>query len=177
ASCRRPICGLPQRTKTSVVLISLWRPVHGNASGQAVREDVVGGQGDEDVIVMRIDGHRMRGPAGGRRAGRRVERRHYLHEVLALGVDDAEDRPRRIRAGGRVIAPVAGVEPDLVRAAYTGNLRIDLARLRVHDDLLRGGSVYIRRGPRTAQRVEDHAAAEKEVLLGPEREAGRLAEI
>src|SRR5713101_8934474 len=104
-----------------------------DAAVQACGEDVVGRQGHEHVVVVRIDGDRVPGP------GSPVHRGHHLDQSLIVGVDDPEDRTARVVAGGRVIPPVALVEPHFVGATHALHHAVDAAGPRVHDDLAGGG--------------------------------------
>ena len=111
-----------------------------------------------------------------RRPRRPVHGRRDLHQRLGARVDDAEHRAARVVPRGRVEAPVAGVEPDLVGAAHARDHRVDRA-VRVHDDLGRCRGIRVGGGEGISCRIEDHAAAEQHVVVRSQGEPGGLAEL
>src|SRR5438876_3821754 len=113
-----------------------------------VDTDAHAAQWDEDLVVDRIRGDRVRVWTG----------RHVLDPGVGHRVDDSEHRAARIVARGHVVMLVPGVVPDLVRSADLCDGRDDVTAARVH---------HLYRG-----RV---AAAEQQLLLRAEGEAGRPA--
>src|SRR5438552_17778801 len=87
-----------------------------------VHTDAHAAQWDEDLIVDRIRGDRVRVRTG----------RHVLDPGVGLGVDDSEHRAGRIVARRHVVVLIAGVVPDLVRSAYLSDGRNAVAGARVH---------------------------------------------
>src|SRR5438093_1565537 len=155
-----------QPTKTSIVV---WRPEHRDAAVGADRGgDLVRRQGHEHVIVMRIDGNRVRGSPRGWRSRRGIERRNTLDQSLVLRVDHAEDGAERVRARGGVVPSVPGVEPDFVRSPNARNPLVDCARFCVQTDLDGDRWVRIRRTPRMTDGVEDYAATNEQILVRTE---------
>ncbi len=92
------------------VLVVPFCPVHADTTGQAVRDDVVGRQGNEHVVVMMIRSNRVRASVLQR------NRRNNLEQFLALRVDHPQRGTFGVIAGCGVIAVIAGVEPYLVAA-------------------------------------------------------------
>src|SRR2546428_10891383 len=111
-----------------------------------VHADANAAQWDEDLVVDRIRGDRVRVWTG----------RHVLDPGVGHRVDDSEHRAARIVARRHVVVLVAGVVPDLVRSADLRDRRDDVTAARVH---------HLYRG-----RV---AAAEQQVLLRAEGDASR----
>src|SRR2546426_3433000 len=122
-------------TSLLVVVLPSRRPVHGDTTVQALREDVIGRQGHQHVVTVWIHCERVRGSRGER--GTTVERvegaalaadvegRNHLDKALALRVDDADHRASWLVAGGEVVASVAAVEPDFVVSRDSGDYRVD----------------------------------------------------
>src|SRR5207247_11452147 len=97
-------------TSLLVVVLPSRRPVHGEATVQALREDVIGRQGHQHVVTGWIHGERVRGSRGARgtTVGRAegavlaadVEGGKHLDKSLALRVGDADNGDAwRLRGG------------------------------------------------------------------------------
>src|SRR5882672_145004 len=163
----------------SIVVVFPFRcPIHRDTTVQAVWSDVVGRQGHQRMVVMRIHGHRMRSPrwedvwlSGG------VDRRNDLNQGLPLRVDHTEHGACGVSASRDVITSVATVKPYFVGSSNTLNCAVDCARFGVHNNLSRRSGIRIRRAPRRTGSIEHHAAADEQVLVRTERESGRPAEL
>src|SRR5262249_30807443 len=125
------------RWTRSSVHVAFGDPEHADAAVQAVRENVVGRQRHQRVVVDRIYRHGVRGAGGDRRGGGRepggVDGWDELHERLTVRIDHAEHRAGRVGARGEVVPVVAGIEPHLVVPRYSFDVLVDAAGSGVHD--------------------------------------------
>src|SRR6266511_235146 len=134
-----------------------------------------------------------------------IKRRHQLLQGFAKRVDNTEnggtlgredgrrcgcpyrgarrgngEGDERAAGGGGVVVTVALVEPDFVPGPHAQHVLVNVARFRVQDHILgrRGMCIPVRiPSPSTALRVEDRIAADQQILMRAESEAGWPAKV
>src|SRR5437763_12398082 len=87
------------------------------------------------------------------------------------------ERTQWTAATGSVVVAVARIEPDLVTRADTKDRRIDMSVDRSNDYIPRISRYRAVRIPNIALRIEYLVAADEEVLLWTESQAGRSTEL